>query len=64
VLDENGQPILKTIIDDEGNEIEVEETFTIKNCSSIDTSQIITTLYGAVQKLIDKVEELESKIGG
>lgn len=62
VLDENGNKVMKTIVDTNGTEREVEETFVIEDCASIDTSQIVVTLYGAVQKLIEKVEFLESEI--
>jgi hypothetical protein len=64
VLDEDGQPVKKTIIDDEGNEItrEIEETFVIEDCASIDTSQLTPTIVGALKALMDKVEILEAEI--
>ncbi len=34
----------------------------IEQCASIDTSQIVPTLLGAVKKLMEKVEALEAKI--
>ena len=66
LLDEFGQPVMKTIteIDENGNEVtrEVEETFVIEQCASIDTSQIVPTLLGCTQKLIEKIEILEAEI--
>jgi hypothetical protein len=47
------------------------KTFNFKNkeleipdCLSLDSSQIISTLYGAVQKLMEKVEYLETRLSG
>ena len=53
-----------TEIDENGNEItrEVEETFVIEDCASIDTSQLTPTIVGAIQKMINKIETLEAKI--
>ncbi|OPZ85450.1 MAG: hypothetical protein BWY74_03913 [Firmicutes bacterium ADurb.Bin419] len=53
---------MKTITDTDGTEREVEETFIVEECASIDTSQIVVTLYGAVQKLMQKIETLEAEI--
>jgi hypothetical protein len=34
----------------------------IPDCRTLNSDQIISSLYGAVQKLINKVEMLESKV--
>ena len=44
------------IIDGEGN---VTDSTLIEDCESIDTSQIVPTLLGAVQMLMKKVEKME-----
>ena len=57
---------MKTIteIDENGNEItrEVEDSFIIEDCAGIDTSQIIPTLLGAVQKMMQEIEELKAEV--
>lgn len=53
VLDENGDPVI------EDGKPKLQE---IKDCASIDTSQVVPTLLGAVQKLMAKVEKLETEI--
>jgi hypothetical protein len=45
-----------TILDD------YKTAYELKDCLSVNTDQIINTLFGAVQKLISKVEYLESKL--
>ena len=40
----------------------VEEEITIEQCASIDTSQIVTTMYGAMQKMMNKIEILEAEL--
>lgn len=54
ILDENGDPVV-----DEDGKPKMEE---IKDCASIDMSQVVPTLLGAVQKLMEKVETLEAEI--
>jgi hypothetical protein len=41
---------------------EYKTSYELKDCLSINTDQIVNTLFGAVQKLISKVEYLESKL--
>lgn len=53
VLDENGDPVI------EDGKPKLQE---IKDCASIDTSQVVPTLLGAVQKLMEKVERLEAEV--
>lgn len=57
--------IKKTQTDENGNEYEVEETVSetvIEDCKYLDSDQIIAALYGAVQKLIQIVEEQQGEI--
>jgi len=50
------QPALRQV------EKEVPKQIVIEDCESIDSSQLTPILWGAVQKLIARVEELEAKI--
>jgi hypothetical protein len=60
--------VIPAVFDENGIEIEKERTSSklisediIKDCLDLDSGQIIASLYGAVQKLIAKVEALENK---
>jgi trimeric autotransporter adhesin len=60
--------VIPAIFDENGIEIEKERTYSklisediIEDCLDLDSGQIIASLYGAVQKLIAKVEALENK---
>lgn len=55
-IDEFGNEIKKTI------EREVEDSFIIEDCAGIDTSQIVPTLLGAVQKMMQEIEELKAEV--
>jgi hypothetical protein len=70
ILDENGNQIYETIeteeINKEGKTIKntkkVPKTFLLENVKSIDMTIATPTLWGAVQCLNHKVEELESEV--
>jgi len=51
--------------DENGNEYEVEETVSetvFEDCKYLDSDQVIAALYGAVQKLIQIVEQQQVEI--
>lgn len=56
IFDENGKQIMVKV------KREQEAKQVITDCASIDTSQIVPTLLGAVQKLMEKVERLEAEV--
>jgi len=57
VLDENGNPVMVTKTRTVQKDVVV-----IEDCKHLNTSLIERALYGAVQKLIEKVEALEARV--
>ncbi len=63
VLDENGEPVMETVVDEAtGEEREKPKTFLMENVKEIAASdQLLATLWGAVQYLVGEVELLKSQ---